>query len=128
MAVSVPIIVEVIRNSFCLDILAMQGSSIWKPRFIFIAKIMVTTSAIISTEVGFSTISLQQALETIQNTDLEEHLHTVNEIKVSCTIAVETLNDLLTMDKIEDHKLKLEKNTLQAVNFVRDAVQPFHLQ
>jgi signal transduction histidine kinase len=46
----------------------------------------------------------------------------------SCNIAIEVLNDLLTLDKLENNALQLEMIELEVVPFVNRTIQPFYVQ
>eukprot|EP01041_Mallomonas_annulata_P003692 gene3692-7348_t len=52
----------------------------------------------------------------------------VNDLTVSCEIAVEILNDLLTYEKLSSNILKLDKSTISIVTFVQLTIHPFELQ
>ena len=43
------------------------------------------------------------------------------------SIALEALNDMLTFDKIDDHKLLLEVEVLDVWDFVNETVKPFKI-
>jgi len=55
-------------------------------------------------------------------------LETVNDIKDSCDIAVNILNDLLTYEKLEGGLLEVDMKPMNAVNFVKATVKPFAIQ
>jgi len=55
-------------------------------------------------------------------------IEALDEVRDSCNIALRTLNDLLSMDKLEDGLLKLEKTEEQAWEFIQNTVRPFLIQ
>mmetsp|Transcript_2368 Transcript_2368/g.2484 ORF Transcript_2368/g.2484 Transcript_2368/m.2484 type:complete len:446 (+) Transcript_2368:50-1387(+) len=69
---------------------------------------------------------LKRKLETIPNAD--DEIEILKEIKIACNIAIETLNDILTFDKIEGGQLRLEKTVVHVFDFIRTAVRPFLIQ
>lgn len=48
-------------------------------------------------------------------------------VKESCSIALQTLNDMLTVDKIDEKKLSLEMEEINVWNFVSETVRPFRI-
>ena len=52
---------------------------------------------------------------------------TIELVKESSNIALETLNDMLTFDKIDEKKLKLEVEDTDVWKFVSDTVRPFRI-
>ena len=54
-------------------------------------------------------------------------VETVELVKESCSIALETLNDMLTFDKIDEKKLALEVEDINVWSFVSETVRPFRL-
>lgn len=69
---------------------------------------------------------LLQQLKSASN-QLAEGLETSDLIKESCCIALDTLNDMLTFDKIDEKKLVLEIEDFDIWSFVSEAVRPFHV-
>eukprot|EP01038_Epipyxis_sp_PR26KG_P005789 gene5789-7987_t len=63
--------------------------------------------------------------EVIQLNQLSEWLDTTEQVHNSCNIALETLNDLLTFDKLEESKLMIEVEKLDCWKFVQDVAKPF---
>ena len=57
----------------------------------------------------------------------ENLLETLDLVKESSTIALETLNDMLTFDKIDEKKLVLEVEDVDIWTFVSDTVRPFRI-
>ena len=53
---------------------------------------------------------------------------TLVEVRDSCKIAVEVLNELLTFDKLESGTLLLEKSLVNALKLINRAVKPFNAQ
>ena len=58
----------------------------------------------------------------------EEALETWSDVKSSCGIAVEILDNLLLYDKLEAGIMILDTEVISAWQFLNKAVQPFHLQ
>ena len=58
----------------------------------------------------------------------EEALETWADVKSSCGIAVEILDDLLLYEKLEAGIMTLEKEEMLVWQFLNKAVQPFRLQ
>jgi signal transduction histidine kinase len=52
----------------------------------------------------------------------------VNESSTACDNAIEVLNDLLTLDKLENNTLLLERAELDAVTLIQQTIQPFYVQ
>jgi signal transduction histidine kinase len=59
---------------------------------------------------------------------LSQRCVSVNEIVDSCLVAQNTLNDLLTYDKIESGMLKVEKAMMAVFPFVQKELSPFSIQ
>ena len=59
--------------------------------------------------------------------EIEEVKETSELVKESSCIALETLNDMLTFDKIDDNKLVLEREELDVWSFVSETARPFRL-
>ena len=57
----------------------------------------------------------------------EELLSTCALVQESASVALETLNDMLTFDKMDENKLVLEPEDLNVWNFVNDTVRPFRI-
>jgi signal transduction histidine kinase len=58
---------------------------------------------------------------------VESVLETTSLIKGSCTVALETLNDMLTFDKIDENKLVLELEPVNPYNLVNEVMKPFQI-
>ena len=58
---------------------------------------------------------------------MKELLGTCDMVKESSSVALETLNDMLTFDKIDDNKLLLEVEDLNVWDFVNETVKPFNI-
>eukprot|EP01041_Mallomonas_annulata_P000696 gene696-1334_t len=56
-----------------------------------------------------------------------QKLQTVTEISESCNIAVDILNEILIMDKIESNSLSLDTEEVNALSFVYEAMKPYFL-
>jgi signal transduction histidine kinase/CheY-like chemotaxis protein len=65
------------------------------------------------------------------STTLSEDVHeiedTVKQVQDSCKVAVETLDDLLTFDKLDENKLVIEVDYLDPWTFLCDAAKPFEI-
>jgi signal transduction histidine kinase len=48
-------------------------------------------------------------------------------VKESCMVALETLDDALTFDKIDENKLELETEFLDPLKFVENVMKPFQI-
>jgi signal transduction histidine kinase len=48
-------------------------------------------------------------------------------VKQSCNVAVETIDDLLTFDKIDENKLVLETELINPEIFIEDVIKPFEI-
>ena len=55
-------------------------------------------------------------------------LDIVNDIRSSCSVSVNILNDLLLIDKIEEGKLILDKKSLNAMHMFETCIRNFKLQ
>eukprot|EP01041_Mallomonas_annulata_P010462 gene10462-biopygen5067 len=53
---------------------------------------------------------------------------TISDIKESCNVSLEILNELLTFDKLESGLMQLEEEPLSPWDFVRDTVKSFFVQ
>jgi signal transduction histidine kinase len=62
---------------------------------------------------------------TIDSEDVREILSDMN---ISCESAIDTLNDLLLFEKIEDGKMKLERKSILISELIARCVKPFDLQ
>ena len=52
----------------------------------------------------------------------------IKDIRVSCDVALELVNDMLTFDKLEEGKLTLEKSPLPVWKVIKTAIEPFFTQ
>jgi signal transduction histidine kinase len=59
--------------------------------------------------------------------DIKSILETAELIHTSSTVALETIDEMLTFDKIDENKLVVELNDLQPLNFVNEVMKPFQL-
>jgi signal transduction histidine kinase len=59
--------------------------------------------------------------------EVESVLETASLIKGSCTVALETLNDMLTFDKIDENKLVLELEPVNPYKLVSEVMKPFQI-
>eukprot|EP01041_Mallomonas_annulata_P000941 gene941-1823_t len=53
---------------------------------------------------------------------------TILDIASSCAIAVDTLNEMLTYDKVESNNMVLEREDINVERFMIDSLRPFFLQ
>jgi signal transduction histidine kinase len=58
---------------------------------------------------------------------LENVLETTTLINESCNVALETLNDMLTFDKIDENKLVVELEDLNPWKFIQETAKPFKI-
>lgn len=63
--------------------------------------------------------------ETPESIDVRELLSDMN---LSCDSAINTLNDLLLFEKIEDGKMKLEKKRILISELITKSIKPFDIQ
>jgi signal transduction histidine kinase/CheY-like chemotaxis protein len=59
--------------------------------------------------------------------DVHELHDTMKQVRDSCKVAVETLDDLLTFDKLDESKLVIEVTDMDPWVFLSDASKPFEL-
>eukprot|EP01042_Synura_sphagnicola_P026997 gene26997-34875_t len=57
-----------------------------------------------------------------QDSEMADRLETVRDVKESCDIAVNILNELLVFDKLESGMLKLEEEKLDPLEFLKDVI------
>lgn len=76
-------------------------------------------------KVGFDLLKHEIQYEPL---DLIKVLKTVAEIENANDLAVETLNTILAVDKIDDGQLIIEPSEVNALEYVAGTVQPFQLQ
>ena len=57
-----------------------------------------------------------------------ELMGALEDIRTSCNIAVQTLNDILTYDKLEAGDITLDSKKVPVVDFIVKAVSPFGIQ
>eukprot|EP01041_Mallomonas_annulata_P007889 gene7889-16148_t len=55
-------------------------------------------------------------------------LETLEEISLSCNIAVDTLSEMLTFDKVESNNMNLDKTVFGVNKFIKECLRPFYLQ
>lgn len=65
--------------------------------------------------------------EIITAESAEDMIDTVKQVQDSCKVALETLNDLLTFDKLDENKLVIEVEELDPWVFLCDAAKPFEI-
>ena len=58
----------------------------------------------------------------------EEMLDIISDIRKSNTIAIDTANEILTYDKVETKKMKLDLSVFSIKNFITEIMGPFQLQ
>ena len=69
---------------------------------------------------------LQAAFSNVATT-MKDLLDTCDMVKESASVALETLNDMLTFDKIDENKLVLEVEDLNVWTFASETVKPFNI-
>ena len=57
-----------------------------------------------------------------------EMLLTLEQMDEACNVAIETLNDILSFEKLDAGLLRLEKTPVNAHSFIVNTVEPFKLQ
>ncbi len=69
-----------------------------------------------------------QGLKSIVSMDtIEDMIDTVNQIHESCKVALDTLNDLLMFDKIDENKLIVEVEEIDPWILLCDTAKPFEI-
>lgn len=68
---------------------------------------------------------LLSLLNTITVQALSDLIDTASQVNESCKVAISTLDDLLTFDKIDERKLVIEVAEIQPWNFLCSAAKPF---
>lgn len=63
----------------------------------------------------------------LTESQLEDMVDTTKQVHDSCHIALETLNDLLTFDKLDENKLVVEVNETDPWQLVCEAARPFEI-
>jgi signal transduction histidine kinase len=63
-----------------------------------------------------------------ENQETKEFCETLTCMSLSCETAINTLNDLLLYDKIEDGKIILEKKPISVESFLYNCLKPFEIQ
>eukprot|EP01038_Epipyxis_sp_PR26KG_P006124 gene6124-8442_t len=58
---------------------------------------------------------------------IKDMIETSEQISSSCNVAIETLNDLLTFDKLEESKLDIEFDDVNPWIFLKNTVKPFEI-
>ena len=69
-----------------------------------------------------------QKADLVDKSSLARLLETVRDSEMSCTAAVEILDDMLAYEKLDAGLMLLDKTTLPAWDFIRDTVHPFNVQ
>jgi len=59
---------------------------------------------------------------------VDQILETTGLIEEATNVAVQTLDDMLTFDKIDEHKLVVELSEVNPVSLVKEALKPFELR
>jgi two-component system chemotaxis sensor kinase CheA len=72
-------------------------------------------------------IALKYLSEVINESQLEDMQDTTKQVHDSCHIALETLNDLLTFDKLDENKLVVEVEEINPWELVCEAAKPFEI-
>ena len=76
---------------------------------------------------GLQLLSSSSLLKS-ENEFSKEFSEVLSCMNLSCEIAINTLNDLLLYDKIEDGNIILEKTPIFVEKFIKNCVKPFELQ
>jgi signal transduction histidine kinase len=62
------------------------------------------------------------------NGSVEKTMETILDTRSACVIAVDTLSEMLTFDKITQGLMSLEMTTFEVYSFVTECLRPFRLQ
>lgn len=76
---------------------------------------------------GFGSTANMQSNAGSSKTGVSDVLDTVKQINASCNIALFTLNDLLTFDKLDEKKLEVELQPVNAWHFALETAKPFKI-
>ncbi|RYH20866.1 HAMP domain-containing histidine kinase [archaeon] len=74
---------------------------------------------------GLPVVGLGFAAAPMSVADLKDMIDTVGQVNESCKVALSTLDDLLTFDKIDEQKLVIEMQEINPWTFVCAAAKPF---
>ena len=78
--------------------------------------------------IGLNFLFKETAAAEMNSSARRRFQRTLGEVKESCDIAVNILNDLLTLDKLESDTLKLEMQELKSFSFLKETIRPFRVQ
>lgn len=87
----------------------------------------VASEASVVTATGFGSCANLQSNAGSTKTGVSDVLDTVKQINASCNIALFTLNDLLTFDKLDEKKLEVELQPVNAWHFALETAKPFKI-
>ena len=62
------------------------------------------------------------------NVSVEKRIETILDTRSACKIAVDTLSEMLTFDKITQGLMSLEMTTFEVYSFITECLGPFRLQ
>lgn len=81
----------------------------------------------VRTPLNTAIMGLQVLTEELETSN-QDILESLGEVRESCDVAVNTINELLMFDKLEGGTLMLEKTAVNAVELVQRTVSPFKIQ
>jgi signal transduction histidine kinase len=77
---------------------------------------------------GIELLSSHPFLSLSNHPECHDVREILSDISLSCDAAIDTLNDLLLFEKIEDGKMKLDKRKILISDLLARCVKPFDLQ
>ena len=81
----------------------------------------------VRTPLNTAIMGLQVLAEELEGADAETK-QSLREVRTSCDIAVNVLNELLMFDKLEGGTLMLEKTKAKALELITKTIAPFQIQ
>ena len=81
----------------------------------------------VRTPLNTAIMGLQVLVDELQTTE-PDTLESLQEVRESCDIAVNVLNELLMFDKLEGGTLMLEKTKENALELVTETISAFNIQ
>lgn len=77
---------------------------------------------------GIELLTSHPFISTPQTPDSIDVREILSDMNLSCDSAINTLNDLLLFEKIEDGKMKLERKSILIADLITKSVKPFDIQ
>ena len=81
----------------------------------------------VRTPLNTAIMGLQVLADELETTN-PDSLESVQEVRTSCDIAVNVLNELLMFDKLEGGTLMLEKTRVKALDLIAKTIAHFQIQ